>query len=40
MPGVGAGPEVRNVAPMEGRWVLEIKWLGATGSHKVNWQVR
>jgi len=40
MPGVGAGPEVRNVAPMEGRWVLEIKWLGATGSHNVNWQVR
>ena len=30
----------RAVKPAEGRWVLEIKWLGATGSHDVNWLVR
>lgn len=30
----------RSLTPSKGRWVLEIKFLGATGSYNVNWQVK
>ena len=30
----------RRLEPSKGRWVLEIKFLGATGSYDVNWQVK
>jgi len=31
--------EVRDLRPAEGCWVLEINWLGATGSQSVDWRV-
>lgn len=39
VPGPGLD-EVRSLAPAEGCWVLEINWLGATGSHDVDWRVK
>jgi hypothetical protein len=39
VPGPGLD-EVRTVTPAEGCWVLEINWLGATGSHDVDWRVK
>jgi len=39
VPGAGLD-EVRSLPPAEGCWVLEINWLGATGSHEVDWRVK
>jgi hypothetical protein len=39
VPGAGLD-EVRSVTPAEGCWVLEINWLGATGSQDVDWRVK
>ncbi len=39
VPGPGLD-EVRTVKPAEGCWILEINWLGATGSHDVDWRVQ
>lgn len=32
--------ELRSVTPAEGCWVLEINWLGATGSHHLDWRAK
>jgi hypothetical protein len=39
VPGPGLD-DVRTVPAAEGCWVLEINWLGATGSHDVDWRVQ
>lgn len=39
VPGPGLD-QMRTVPAAEGCWVLEIHWLGATGSHHVDWRAR
>lgn len=39
VPGPGLD-EMRTVPAAEGCWVLEIHWLGATGSHHLDWRAR
>ena len=39
VPGPGLD-DVRTVKPVEGCWILELNWLGATGSHEVDWRVK